>query len=91
MEGRRLRGTVRAMSNDFPLASTAESSRPELAVPARPQRPLSPLKLLKTVASDTIGMFDEQLFDELVVVRRYGPAAVAYVSDPAGICTAQMR
>ncbi len=73
------------MSNGSVLANAAESSRPELAVPARPQRPLPPLDLLKTAISNTLGMFDEALFDELVVVRRYGPVAVAYISDPAGI------
>ncbi len=59
--------------------------RPKLAVPARSSRPLPPLKLLKTAVSNTLCMFDEALFDELVVVRRYGPFAVVYISDPAGI------
>lgn len=54
-------------------------------MPPRPVRPLPPLRLLKTAAMDTVGIFDEQLFDELVVVRRYGPVSVAFVSDPAGI------
>ena len=58
---------------------------PHLAVPVRPQRPLPPLELLKTVADNTLGIFDEEVFDELVVVRRYGPAVLVFVSDPVGI------
>lgn len=66
-------------------APPASALPPLLAVPPRPQRPLPPLQLLRTAASDTVGIFDEELFDELVVVRRYGIATLAYVSDPAGI------
>ena len=65
------------------LAPGAEP--PGLAAPARPRHKLSALRLLKTAASDTVSMFDEALFDELVVVRRYGPVRIAFVSDPAGI------
>ena len=61
------------------------SPDPVLAVPDRPARPLSPLRLLHTAGSNTVGMFDEALFDELVVVRRVFPVTLAYVSDPAGI------
>ena len=50
-----------------------EASRPQLAVPARPRHKLSPLAMLRTAGSDTVSMFDEALFDELVAVRRYGP------------------
>ena len=31
-----------------------------------------------TAARDTIGIFDEELFDELVVIRRHGPVTIAY-------------
>ena len=65
--------------------SAAEPLRPRLAGPARPPRPLPPLKFLTTVVDNTLGIFDEALFDELVVVRRYGPATVVYISDPVGI------
>ena len=71
------------MDSHSPPAATLE--RPVLAAPVRPQRPLPPIDLLKTAASNTLGMFDEEVFDELVVVRRYGKIVVAYVSDPAGI------
>ena len=66
--------------SDSPLAITAEPSRPELAVPVRPRRPLPPLELLRTVADNTLGIFDEEVFDELVVVRRYGPAVLVFSS-----------
>ena len=68
-----------------PAVTAAEPLRPRLAGPNRPVRPLSPLKFLKTVVDNTLGVFDDALFDELVVVRRYGPATVAFVSDPVGI------
>ncbi len=58
---------------------------PVLAVPRRPQHRLDPLTFLRTAGSDTVSIFDEALFDELVVVRRYGPVPVAFVSDPAGV------
>ena len=73
------------MSNASSLTIDVKPSRPDLAVPIRPRRPLPPLDLLRTAANNTLGIFDEELFDELVVVRRYGPITVAYVSDPAGI------
>lgn len=58
---------------------------PRLAMPPRPAKPLSAMALLKTAATNTLAICDEQVFDELVVVRRYGLAALAFVSDPAGI------
>lgn len=64
---------------------TLASARPHLAAPARPRHPLPPYDLLKMIVHDTIGIFDEELFEELVVVRRYGPATAAFISDPAGI------
>lgn len=66
-------------------APPSDGAPPRLAAPPRPQRPLTPLQLLRTVASNTVGIFDEALFDELVVVRRYGPVRLAFVSDPAAI------
>lgn len=73
------------MNVSAPIAPAVGPSRPDLACPSRPKRPLSPLRLLEAGAGNTLGMFDETLFDELVVVRRFGVASVAYVSDPAGI------
>ncbi len=59
--------------------------RPTLAVPPRPARPLSTLSLLRTAATDTLGICDEEVFNELIVVRRHGPVTLAFVSDPAGV------
>ena len=73
------------MNASVSVATPAETLRPRLACPDRPSLPLPPFKLLKTAVSNTLGIFDEAVFDELVVVRRYGPIALAYISDPAGI------
>ncbi len=67
------------------IVSGAQAARPLLAVPSRPERPLPTLKLLKTLAANTLGVCDEQLFDEPIVMRRYGLVHLAFVSDPAGI------
>lgn len=61
------------------------SDRPVLAMPPRPDKRLPPLKLLRTAATNTLGIFDEALFEQPVVVRRYGLITLAFVSDPAGI------
>ena len=73
------------MNTSSSAATAEERSAPRLAAPNRPARPLPPLELLKTAASNTLDMFDEALFDELVVVRRYGPLTMVYISDPVGI------
>ena len=54
-------------------------------MPLRPKQQLSGLEFLRTAATNTLGMFDEALFEEPVAVRRYGPIALAFVSEPAGI------
>lgn len=62
-----------------------DGAPPLLPVPPRPKKRLPSLAMLRTAASNTLAIFDERLFDDLVVIRRYGPVSVAFVSDPAGI------
>jgi cytochrome P450 len=54
-------------------------------MPRRPARPLSTLAMLRTVARNSVSALDEELFDTLVVPRRYLWRWVFFVSDPAGI------
>jgi cytochrome P450 len=53
--------------------------------PPRPARPLGTIAFLKTVATNSLSAFDEELFDELIVPRRYLWQRVLFVSDPDGI------
>ncbi len=53
--------------------------------PSRPARPLGTIAFLKTVATNSLSAFDEELFDELFVPRRYLWQRVFFVSDPEGI------
>ena len=55
------------------------------AVVERPDRPLGALEFLKTATSNTLGICDTQVFEELIVQRRYGPFRIAFVSDPEGV------
>ena len=63
---------------------SVEPVRPELARPARPPRRLPLLQLLRTIPTNSLGVFDEELYEELFVMRRYGLVTVCFVSDPAG-------
>jgi cytochrome P450 len=54
-------------------------------MPPRPARPLSTLGLLRTVPANSVAACDEELFDELVVERRFFWGRIVVVSDPAGI------
>ena len=54
-------------------------------MPPRPKRPLSTLGLLRTVPSNSLAACDEDLFDELLVERRFIWGRLFVVSDPDGI------
>ena len=43
------------------------------------------MKMLRTAVGNSITAFDEELYDTLVVPRRYGPQRALFVSDPEGI------
>ena len=68
---------------DITQPAEATGGRPLPAMPPRPLRPLSGWELLRTGATNTLAICDEQLFDELTVVRRiWGLQTLAFVSDP---------
>lgn len=58
---------------------------PQLALPTRPARPLSTFQLLKAVQANSLTAWDEELFDELLVERRFVWGRLFVVSDPDGI------
>ncbi len=72
------------------MAVTGEPSggtgpAPVLAMPPRPARPLSTWQLLRVALSNTLAACDEELFEELVVERRFAWGRVIAISDPSGI------
>jgi cytochrome P450 len=56
-----------------------------LAMPPRPATPLPTLEFFRTVANNSLSVCDEELFDELIVPRRYLWQRVFFVSDPEAI------
>lgn len=56
-----------------------------LAMPPRPEKALSTLAFFRTVATNSLAVCDEELFDELIVPRRYLWQRVFFVSDPDAI------
>lgn len=54
-------------------------------MPPRPARPLSTYGLLRAASTNSLAACDEELFDELVVHRRYLGFPVFFISEPAGI------
>lgn len=61
------------------------SATATLAMPPRPRRPLSAWRLFRTVFDNAVAVFDEELFEELFVERRYPWGRLFIVSDPDGI------
>jgi cytochrome P450 len=66
------------------VAAEADAA-PRLAMPPRPARPLSSLRLIKVALRNSVAACDEELFDELIVERRFLWYRSVIVSDPAGI------
>lgn len=58
---------------------------PSPVMPARPQRRLSAWRLLGTALRNTLEACDEELFDELIVERRFLWYRSFVISDPEGI------
>ena len=54
-------------------------------MPPRPKRRLATPALLKAAATNSLTAFDEELFDELIVERRYVGQRICFVSHPEGI------
>lgn len=65
--------------------SASRDGEPPLARPERPVAPLSTWRLLKTLRQNSLAIFDEELFETPVVIRRYGLATACFVNDPAGL------
>ncbi|HEV8681077.1 MAG TPA: cytochrome P450 [Stellaceae bacterium] len=55
------------------------------AMPPRPPRPLSLARLLRVAQENSLAACDEELFDELIVERRFFRRRFFVVSDPEGI------
>ena len=58
---------------------------PQLVAPARPKRPLSTVELFRVGLRNTLECCDEELFDELIVERRYLWYRAFIISDPEGL------
>src|SRR5260221_9096648 len=58
---------------------------PDLAMPPRPKRPLSNLELIRVARRNSLAACDEQLFDELIVERRFLWFPSIIISDPESI------
>jgi cytochrome P450 len=71
------------------IAGIMIANHPEAApvpvMPKRPSQPLSPWQLLRIGLRNTLEACDEQLFDELIVERRFLSYRTFVVSDPEGI------
>src|SRR5579884_3352363 len=67
------------------MAVEAGAQAPPLALPPRPRRPLSSWGLLRVGLSNTLAACDEELFDELIVERRFFGRRAVVVSDPDGV------
>jgi cytochrome P450 len=70
-------------SFDSPVSAAKAAAYP--AMPRRPQRPLSTPQLLRVALSSTLAAFDEELFDEPIVERRFVWGRFFMISDPDGI------
>jgi len=62
--------------------SPLSDPQPPLAMPPRPARPLSSWQLLRTFPSNSLAACDAELFEELIVERRFAWGRVFVVSDP---------
>src|SRR5262249_32449201 len=63
----------------------AAGAAPVLAAPPRPAQPLSTWQMLRTAGSNSLAIWDDAVFDELIVERRYLHQPVVIVSDPDGV------
>jgi cytochrome P450 len=72
--------------DNFAMSAAQEVDfRPSLAVPPRPARPLSTFGLWRAVRSNSLSAWDEELFDGLLVERRFFWGRFVAISDPDGI------
>jgi len=66
-----------------PTATTPEMPIP--VTPPRPARPLPTIEFFKAISTNSLTACDEELFDELIVPRRYLWRRVFFVSEPDAI------
>ena len=59
--------------------------QPALALPPRPRRPLSTWQLFRTFPDNAVAACDDELFEELLVERRFFWGRLFVVSDPDAI------
>ena len=59
--------------------------QPALALPPRPRRPLSTWQLFRTFPDNAVAACDDELFEELLVERRFFWGRLFLVSDPDAI------
>ena len=76
---------VSAARQSFDPPAIAADAAAYPAMPRRPKRPLSTPQLLRLALSSTLAAFDEELFDEPIVERRFVWGRFFMVSDPEGI------
>ena len=76
---------ISAARQSFDSPAIAADAAAYPAMPRRPQRPLSTPQLLRVALSSTLAAFDEELFDEPIVERRFVWGRFFMVSDPDGI------
>jgi cytochrome P450 len=62
-----------------------DDAAPIPVTPPRPAEPLKTLAFVKAISSNSLSACDDELFDELIVPRRYAWQRVFFVSDPAAI------
>src|ERR1051325_5179802 len=57
-------------------------TQPALALPPRPRRPLSTWQLFRTFPDNAVAACDDELFEKLLVERRFFWGRLFVVSDP---------
>ena len=67
------------------LVTSEDDFLPTPAIAPRPVRPLSGLQLVRVGLENTLAACDEELFEKLIVKRRYFGRPVFVISDPEGV------
>src|SRR5437763_12662070 len=73
------------VESDATAVTQVPQTQPALALPPRPRRPLSSWQLFRTFPDNAVAACDEELFEELLVERRFFWGRLFVVSDPDGI------
>ena len=59
------------VESDATAVTQVPQTQPALALPPRPRRPLSSWQLFRTFPDNAVAACDEELFEELLVERRF--------------------